>query len=134
MVFIVFKFLLLYPMKKFLLVFIFLGLFKAYANSSSQTEKKMPLVSQIIVEQGRIKVYPNPATDSVYIKLSENESASIKDVYMYNLLGDEVYHRSLNPPTRDVIEVNISGLKKGKYLIKVIFSDASSEVKPLIKQ
>ncbi|MGQ1943504.1 T9SS type A sorting domain-containing protein [Ornithobacterium rhinotracheale] len=121
-------------MKKFLLVFILLGLFKAYANSSTQIGERKSLVSQIIVEQGRVKVYPNPATDSVYIKLSENESSSIKEVYMYNLLGDEVYHRSLTPPTKDAIEINISGLKKGKYLIKVIFSDATSEVKPLIKR
>ena len=38
-----------------------------------------------------IKLYPNPASDHIYLDGSEIYSSGVIDLHLYNLLGDEVF-------------------------------------------
>ncbi|MGV4461645.1 T9SS type A sorting domain-containing protein [Ornithobacterium rhinotracheale] len=123
-------------MKKFLLVFLALSSMASFAGAfnCNKISKNNGLITDVLIDGGRINIYPNPAKDSIYVRLMENENVGVKEIFIYNLLGDEVLKKQANPMSKEVIEINISNLKKGKYLVKVFFADNSSEVKPLIKQ
>ena len=62
-------------------------------------------------------VYPNPATDKITI--TANKQSTIKQVNMYNLLGQLVL--SVNKENfGDNLEIALSKLQKGNYLLEVI--------------
>lgn len=67
-------------------------------------------------------IYPNPIKTSFII----NSNKPIKDIYIYNLLGKKV----LNSSSKNI---NISALKKGVYMIKILFDDRSFTSKKIIK-
>jgi hypothetical protein len=60
-----------------------------------------------------LKIYPNPATNRIYIQhASKNDSF----LDIQNGLGELVFHIQLNP---GINELNISQLKNGLYILKV---------------
>ncbi|MFD2727620.1 BNR-4 repeat-containing protein [Hyunsoonleella rubra] len=61
-----------------------------------------------------IKVYPNPAQDKFTISFQNTNS--IKQVEIYNILGKRLYQ---NTPSSNVLEVDSSGFQAGIYLVKV---------------
>jgi len=63
---------------------------------------------------GKIKIYPNPATDFVKIDIPNDPDGSIRTILFYDLTGKIV----LNFKGSDQI-INISSLKKGFYLIRI---------------
>ncbi|WP_397445768.1 BNR-4 repeat-containing protein [Polaribacter sp. R77954] len=67
-----------------------------------------------------IDIFPNPASESVRLKLNNFNKAEVK---FYNFLGKQVYHKAIKEP---VVEINISGFAKGLYLVKV--KDDNQEV------
>ncbi|PWH84439.1 hypothetical protein DIS18_07890 [Algibacter marinivivus] len=60
-----------------------------------------------------IKIYPNPAKDKFTINFQNTNS--IKQVEIYNILGKRVYQ---NKPSSNVLEVDSSGFQTGVYLVK----------------
>lgn len=63
-----------------------------------------------------ISLYPNPVKDILNITLSEN--TSIENYEIYDLLGKKVMSKNTTQNT-----VNISGLSKGIYLLKVLTNE-----------
>ncbi|MCF6184520.1 MAG: T9SS type A sorting domain-containing protein [Bacteroidales bacterium] len=59
-----------------------------------------------------VKVYPNPATDVITL----NSEFLINKIVIYNLIGKEVFSKTINSKNTDV---NISAYLKGIYFIKV---------------
>ena len=77
-------------------------------------------------------ISPNPATTYAVLKF-ETPNASVSQLAIYSLLGNQIFQKNYSG-TVDQIPLNLSSYKKGKYLLKVIFTDGTSEVKALIKE
>lgn len=70
--------------------------------------------------------YPNPVKDILHFSAASNISA----VSVYNLLGQEVKAKSINAATGDV---DLSGLSKGAYIVKVNSANMTKTIK-IIKE
>jgi hypothetical protein len=74
-----------------------------------------------------LNIYPNPAkADRIYITTSK--PAMSKDIEIYDMLGKKIMQVTLNGK-----ELNISGLNRGVYIIKVKEGDASATRKLVIE-
>lgn len=72
-------------------------------------------------------LYPNPASGSAILRFSNAESK--KQVYISNLLGQQVYAAS----TDNAFSVlDLQGLEKGIYLVSVVSEDAKTYTQKLI--
>ena len=60
-----------------------------------------------------MNIYPNPATDKVYININEIQSTKMQ---LYNMVGECVLQRDLN---NKMNEIDISTLSKGIYIIEI---------------
>ncbi|MCD4788642.1 MAG: PKD domain-containing protein, partial [Bacteroidales bacterium] len=65
------------------------------------------------VETTEIKIYPNPAKDILYISFTEN----LQFISILNIMGEVVYTQDVSS---DLIKVNISDLKEGIYIVRII--------------
>lgn len=120
-------------MKKHLLIITLLVSFiYTLPVSASMGEGNNPVSVAQKTDDGKVVLYPNPATTVTQLKVTSAD-AKIMEVSIYGILGNEIYRKSFNG-VNDVIQLNVSNFKKGKYLVRVIFSDGTSEVKALIKQ
>ena len=125
----------LYRMKQYLLIILVALSLNAYAGSLlSDVGVRIVSTETNEVDGDNIKIYPNPATNAFFIKVNDKQKSNVKEISLYSLLGTPVLVKQVDSLDKDKIEVNISGLKKGKYLVKVTFADGTSEVKALIKQ
>lgn len=66
-----------------------------------------------------VKVYPNPLNQDVLtLKLEGYENLDKPEVFIYNLLGQEVYQSKI--PDNKTLKINTSGLKKSStYIVSV---------------
>ncbi|MBV7441064.1 T9SS type A sorting domain-containing protein [Weeksellaceae bacterium TAE3-ERU29] len=120
-------------MKQYLLIILVALSLNAYADSLLSVESSYIVSTEMNKGEGDvISLYPNPAKNSFFIEVN-NTKSEVKEINLYSLLGTSVLVIR-NNFSKDKIEVNISSLKKGKYLVKVSFADGTSEVKALIKQ
>lgn len=79
-------------------------------------------------EPESVEIYPNPATNYFFIRGKDLEKATVSTL---NSIGQEV---ALIPQIeKSIVKFNISGLKKGSYLIQIIHEN-TVEVKKLIVQ
>lgn len=86
---------------------------------------------EINADDSRVSLYPNPATSFTQIKINTKE-AKVAEVAIYSLLGNQIFAKAYSEESN--IQLNVQNYRKGKYLVKVTFTDGSSEVKALIKQ
>ncbi|WP_243349171.1 T9SS type A sorting domain-containing protein [Parabacteroides sp. FAFU027] len=70
-------------------------------------------VTQIMADRKAIRIYPNPAT--TYIELKNTPEGEL-NVAVYSVAGSLVLNLQLDSDSR---QINVSGLPKGLYLIKV---------------
>lgn len=75
-----------------------------------------------------IVLYPNPASDFLYIK--SNDSNKVKDIEFYNTLGNRVYY--VNVSNLSAMKIDVSNLKKGIYLVKLNFENSETTSSKLI--
>jgi len=76
-----------------------------------------------------IAIYPNPTSNFITISTNENTISSIE---IYNILGKEIL--KLNTTNSNQIEVNLSDLSSGIYLINIIDSSGKSTLKKVVKR
>ncbi|MXV38782.1 T9SS type A sorting domain-containing protein [Flavobacteriaceae bacterium Ap0902] len=84
------------------------------------------------IDTEKVIITPNPAKENTMVKIIDDE-AQIAQISIYSLLGNQIFARNYTGNENSIM-LNVQAFKKGKYLIKVIFKDGSSEVKALIKQ
>lgn len=114
-------------MKKLLLV-LFLGItFSLSAQTDSETPVSIPK------QEKSITIFPNPATSHVNI-ITSKKNAEIASISVYSIIGTEVMNLSFGKNSPREKQLNIYNLKKGKYIVRVIFTNGSIEVSSLIKQ
>ena len=70
-----------------------------------------------INDMNMLKIYPNPATDNIFIDCADGQYL---DISIYNLVGELVGIKKLNCKAN---EIDIGFLPKGIYIIQIITSD-----------
>ena len=75
-----------------------------------------------------IRVYPNPASDVIYI---EGMADGNKDLYVYDMLGNVVVAKTSS--NNDVV-LNISDLSRGFYVIKIVDEMGTVRVAKVCKE
>lgn len=80
--------------------------------------------------QSNIAVYPNPANNNIIIDLQGLLSIQNNIISIYNIQGQRILEQSFN---KEKIEVDMSGLSKGIYILKLITSD-KIEITKLVKE
>lgn len=77
-----------------------------------------------------IVAYPNPTKDVISIRPTQ-AGVRVKMVVFYDILGTQVASFSAHGAA---VELDISRLKPGKYLMKYVLSDNTQKIKQIIKQ
>nr|NQU93965.1 T9SS type A sorting domain-containing protein [Bacteroidota bacterium] len=72
-----------------------------------------------------IRIYPNPADEILNIEGIDTES----EVRIFNIFGEEVYSLNVNTSAR----INLSGIAKGSYVIRISNDQSSTYQKLIIK-
>ena len=83
---------------------------------------------QTTVEENHFSMYPNPAKD--YCQLKYN-GADIESVLIINAEGALIYKQKVNALNPGI---NVSGLKKGFYYVKILTADNGIYSSKLVKE
>jgi len=79
-----------------------------------------------------ISVFPNPAKDLIYIELHNNSFEKL-NIEIINTLGQQLYYKYFNQISNSqLVELNISTLPRGIYLLK-IYNSSEIKTEKLIK-
>lgn len=107
-------------MKKFIYL-LFFGLFLTFSGTlkAQSTKGKNVLVA-----------YPNPTKNSIYLKVDDT-NLKIQSVTFFSILGRPVATYKINA---NATKINLSALRRGKYLMRYTLSNQESKVKQIVKQ
>lgn len=78
-------------------------------------------------ELNNLKAWPNPVNDV----LTVTNAASLSEIGVYNLLGQQLI---LQKAEGESVQVNVSALPAGSYMVKVITAKGSSASLKIMKQ
>ncbi len=85
-------------------------------------------VEELGMENGELKVYPNPTNESLTLTLSKGEGigeVQIEEVRVYNVLGECVLYQQLITNNQQ-LTLDVSSLKAGIYFLQVRLLDVST--------
>ena len=74
-------------------------------------------------------VYPNPTDDNLRVTLKPG--VEVKDLYFIDIGGKKIKPHSINKIHRG-LDVNVSNLREGIYLLEVVTGNALNKVKIVI--
>ncbi len=75
-----------------------------------------------ITDESSINLYPNPASDHVMLKISNND-VSIKSVNVYSIIGSLIESIHIANPFLNEFALDISGFAIGTYIVEVHLFD-----------
>ena len=76
--------------------------------------------------QGLINIYPNPASEKVYVSTNK----TINSIIIYDILGNKVAH--YEQVNNNQCEISLDGLLSQIYILRIIFTDSDIVNKKLI--
>ncbi len=101
-----------------------------FGGSETQKISTLTLGNDNYFEDGRIRIYPNPTSDILTVKLANGNE--LPDTFeIYNLLGQSMIQRNVKHVTD--LEINVSAMSNGMYFIK-IFKEGNTISIPFIKK
>lgn len=108
-----------------------------HSNSQNGTESDSKADAEIEINFSKeiignyVTVFPNPNAGIFTIMLhTNNEKNSINEINLYNSMGSIVY---TSRPQEKITPVNLEGLPKGIYLLKITDSYSCSIKKIIIQ-
>jgi hypothetical protein len=75
-----------------------------------------------------LKVYPNPASDVLYLDFGMSNKLASK-ITIYNTIGEELIDESRSNSTSATMNIDIKSLKQGMYLLKIAMENSVKMVK-----
>ncbi|OIQ29730.1 MAG: hypothetical protein BM564_05870 [Bacteroidetes bacterium MedPE-SWsnd-G2] len=87
-------------------------------------------INQSDVEQTLI--YPNPAKNELAI--TAHQANPIENIALYDVLGKKILQKNSNSTSISNVELDISNLNQGIYILKVDFTNGNSINRKIIKQ
>ena len=85
-----------------------------------------------IFYEANLQIFPNPIHDSFILSVNENIATALKDIGIYNVVGERM--RSIDPNLQNRYEIDVSGLAGGIYFIKCVFSDGQGVKKIVVNR
>jgi len=79
------------------------------------------------------QLYPNPATTDVVFVSAKDIAGNKASISVYSVLGNRVLTREYAAPSSNTLELNISSLAAGMYIIKVDANGKSFSKKLIVK-
>ena len=70
------------------------------------------------INMKNIQVYPNPATNKVFVQFSQSAVLDYK-IEIINLLGENVYQHDIELNDKLLFEINLENMPNGSYLVKI---------------
>jgi hypothetical protein len=93
-------------------------------------ENQFTFEKQTVTSEAKsIKIYPNPNDGRFTLELTNVESGA--SVCIYNILGTRVFHLTANSEATQ--KVNIEGIKRGIYIVKIIDYNEQLTKKMIVK-
>jgi hypothetical protein len=71
-----------------------------------------------LIRAGQAKLYPNPASDKVIIS-SYNVEVNVNEIKVFDIYGRNYGIRKIHRQSNNSLELDISGLAKGTYFIRI---------------
>jgi uncharacterized delta-60 repeat protein len=71
------------------------------------------------ISSGNIRIYPNPASDLIYMVINNNTDNPVKKILITNSLGQIINDFEIDPETSSE-SIHISGLPAGVYFVRAI--------------
>jgi len=75
-----------------------------------------------------LEIYPSPATDHFYLKLSDFDLTNVP-IQIFNMEGKMVYNTTIVDPSQ---RIDVSNLSPGNYIVKVIHNNKIENAKLMI--
>jgi len=79
--------------------------------------------------KNKIKLYPNPTGGMLYI-----EAENLQSYAVYNLLGQELINGNNNNNDNSSFNINLEGLSRGTYLVRLIGMDGSVVTEKVVRE
>ncbi|MFA5418936.1 MAG: T9SS type A sorting domain-containing protein, partial [Bacteroidales bacterium] len=99
----------------------------AGCDTQTEVESACSVVGLSTHKEPEIKIYPNPANKNLYI--SNIFGLTIKDLTIYNLLGQEILHETTIPN-----EIDLSNLEHGIYVVEIELENSRIKRKLIIEK
>ena len=101
-------------------------------NSSGIFMRPLSDITGILINdnQSNFVVYPNPAKNIISVNLQEQKANQNHRISIYNVEGQKIFEKLLK---KEKNEIDISGLAKGIYIIKLI-NDNRTEISKFVKE
>lgn len=77
-----------------------------------------------------LTLYPNPTRDQVQIRTAD-ASLKLKSIQVFSILGTQVLAFNANSSS---VEIDLSRLRSGKYLVQCVLSNGNRQITQVIKQ
>jgi hypothetical protein len=87
-----------------------------FANPDDFGYEWLDVNDNVSPEAQEIKVYPNPASDIIYLELPDSDTQDF-EYYIYDMYGKQISAGTINQNTR--ANIDISKLKKGFYILRL---------------
>ncbi|CAM4112235.1 T9SS type A sorting domain-containing protein [Flavobacterium antarcticum] len=110
---------------------VFSGTYVIGFNAYSVEDQFSLFLDDIVIQEvlattnfdaNKFTAYPNPVKNNLNIRYNEN----IKDVAVFNLLGQQLFTKSINAKEG---QIDMSGVSSGTYLVKISSADKVQTIK-----
>lgn len=108
-------------------------LFLTFSALTVQAQSKGGISISNNTKEKTVTISPNPAIADAQISIEGNQF-EVKAISIYSIIGSEVFSQTYTNASEKIIQLNVRNLKKGKYMVRVMFADGTTEVATLIKQ
>lgn len=104
------------------------------ATEEAIVSKESEIIEDAIsVSKEDLSFYPNPTKGMILLKFSSSSGASISDVInVYNSLG--ILVKTIPSGSKNELEIDLTNLSTGMYLVHIHLSNGESITKQIIKQ
>ena len=114
---------------------IFARAFDNYGDSTTSDTNHIEIMAtriNSIAPQSLINMYPNPASDKVYIQVPE-EISGITEIRIIDLSGMTIMLKNNPTLAGGISEIDLSGISNGIYLLRIT-AGGNSENYKLVKE
>lgn len=115
-------------MKKFLFFIIFTVVSVGFSGEMKAQSART--IGGQKTDDGILVAYPNPTKDVLILK-SKDDSAKIRTVTFFSILGAQVAEYTINSNNA---ELRLDKLRPGKYLMRYLLDDNTQKITQIIKQ
>ncbi|MDT0295720.1 T9SS type A sorting domain-containing protein [Mesonia ostreae] len=91
------------------------------------------LNTQVNVLEQNVQMYPNPATTDLVFISAEDIAGNKSSVSVYSILGNRMFTQDFAAGSSNTLELNISSLAAGMYIVNVNTNDKSFSKKLIVK-